>query len=91
MIPFTVGCYFIAHFTTHNDNSTIIDDINAAKANLDRVQALTKSIVDIMVFGNNPGVDLFVKYRGKKNHEGLHCIGGLVSASTVLYNNFPNS
>ena len=81
------------------DNSTIIDDINAAKANLEKVQrdhfdlrvALTKSIVDIMVFGNNPGVDLFVKYRGKKNHEGLHCIGGLVSASTVLYNNFPNS
>ena len=80
-------------------NSSTMDDIKAAKAKLEKVQrdhfdlrvALTKSIVDVMVFGNNPGVDLFVKIRGKKNHEGLHCIGGLVSASTVLYNNFPNS
>jgi len=53
--------------------------------------ALLKSLCDFMVFSNNPGVDLHVKLRGRKNHEGLHCLGGLISASTVLYNNFPNS
>lgn len=53
--------------------------------------ALLKSCADVMVFSNNPGVDLHLKFRGKKNHEGLHCLGGLVSASTVLYANFPNA
>ena len=55
------------------------------------ILALLKSCCDFMVFSNNPGIDLHLKLRGKKNHEGLHCLGGLVSASTVLYNNFPNS
>mmetsp|Transcript_23765 Transcript_23765/g.51394 ORF Transcript_23765/g.51394 Transcript_23765/m.51394 type:complete len:592 (+) Transcript_23765:308-2083(+) len=53
--------------------------------------ALLKSSCDFMVFSNNPGVDLYLKFWGKKNHEGLHCLGGLISASTVLYNNFPNA
>ena len=53
--------------------------------------ALLKSICDCIVFSNNPGVDLHVKFRGKKNHEGLHCCCGLVSASTVLFGNFPNA
>jgi len=53
--------------------------------------ALLKSCCDFMVFSNNPGIDLHLKLRGKKNHEGLHCLGGLVSAGTVLYNNFPNA
>jgi len=53
--------------------------------------ALLKSCCDFMVFSNNPGIDLHLKLRGRKNHEGLHCLGGLVSASTVLYNNFPNA
>lgn len=73
--------------------------IEEAKVHLEKTQrdhfdlcvAMAKSIADVMVFGNNPGVDLFVKFRGKKNHEGLHCVGGLVSASTVLYNSFPNA
>ncbi|KAL7448257.1 hypothetical protein ACHAWC_000480 [Mediolabrus comicus] len=52
--------------------------------------ALVKSICDVTVFSNNPGIDLHLKLRGKKNHEGLHCLCGLISASTVLYNNFPN-
>ena len=53
--------------------------------------ALLKSICDCIVFSNNPGVDLHLKYRGKKNHEGFHCCCGLVSASTVLFGNFPNA
>ncbi len=53
--------------------------------------ALLKSCADVMVFSNNPGVDLHLKFRGKKNHEGLHCLGGLISASSVLYANFPNA
>lgn len=52
--------------------------------------ALLKSICDCIVFSNNPGVDLHLKFRGKKNHEGLHCCCGLVSAGTVLFGNFPN-
>ncbi|KAL3817408.1 hypothetical protein ACHAXA_011037 [Cyclostephanos tholiformis] len=59
--------------------------------NFELCVALLKSIADVTVFSNNPGVDLHLKYRGKKNHEGLHCLGGLISASTVLYNNFPNA
>ena len=49
-----------------------------------------QSCVDVMVFSNNPGIDLHLKLRGKKNHEGLHCLCGLISASTVLYDSFPN-
>ena len=52
---------------------------------------LLKSCVDVTVFSNNPGIDLHQKYRGKKNHEGLHCLCGLISAGTVLYNNFPDA
>ena len=53
--------------------------------------ALLKSCCDFLVFSNSPGIDLHLKLRGRKNHEGLHCLGGLVSASTVLYNNFPSA
>mmetsp|Transcript_574 Transcript_574/g.1466 ORF Transcript_574/g.1466 Transcript_574/m.1466 type:complete len:521 (-) Transcript_574:92-1654(-) len=53
--------------------------------------ALLKSCVDVTVFSNNAGIDLHKKFRGKKNHEGLHCVCGLISASTVLYNNFPDA
>ena len=50
-----------------------------------------KSCCDILVFSNNPGVDLWRKrHSGKPLHEGFHCLCGLTSASTVLYNNFPN-
>jgi hypothetical protein len=52
---------------------------------------LLKSACDIMVFTNLPGIDLHEKWRGKKNHEGLHCMCGLISAGTVIYNNFPDS
>ncbi|KAL3797155.1 hypothetical protein HJC23_000493 [Cyclotella cryptica] len=53
--------------------------------------ALLKSICDCIVFSNNPGVDLHLKLRGRKNHEGLHCCCGLISAGTVLFGNFPNA
>lgn len=53
--------------------------------------ALLKSCVDVIVFSNNAGIDLHKKFRGKKNHEGLHCLCGLTSAATVLYNNYPNA
>ena len=52
--------------------------------------ALIKSCCDVLVFSNNPGIDFWVKSRGRKLHEGVHCVAGLLSASTVLYNNFPN-
>ncbi len=47
--------------------------------------ALQTSIADIKVFSNNPSLDLHLIYHGKKNHEGLHFLGGLISSSTVLY------
>jgi len=53
--------------------------------------ALLKSCLDIIIFSNNPGVDLHAKYRGKKLNEGFHSICGILSASTVIYNNFPNA
>lgn len=53
------------------------------------VISLLKSVCDTLVFGNNPGVDLYLKCRGHRMHEGLHSIFGMISASTVLYNSFP--
>jgi len=53
--------------------------------------ALLKSCCDVLVFSNNPGLDFWKKARGKKMHEGLHCVAGLLSASTVLYNKYPNA
>jgi len=53
--------------------------------------ALLKSCMDIVVFSNNPGIDLHKKWRGRKNHEAIHCVCGLISAGTSLYNNFPDA
>jgi hypothetical protein len=53
--------------------------------------ALAKSCCDVLVFSNNPGIDFWKKRTGRKMHEGLHCLCGLISASTVIYNNFPNA
>jgi hypothetical protein len=53
--------------------------------------ALLKSCMDVIVFSNNPGIDLHKKWRGHKNHEAIHCLCGLVSASASLYNNFPDA
>mmetsp|Transcript_22674 Transcript_22674/g.33199 ORF Transcript_22674/g.33199 Transcript_22674/m.33199 type:complete len:346 (-) Transcript_22674:31-1068(-) len=53
--------------------------------------ALLKSCCDTIVFSNNQGIDLHLKYGGKKMNEGLHCACGIASALTVLYNNFPSS
>lgn len=53
--------------------------------------ALVKSCCDVLAFSNNPGVDIWTKVRGKKMHEGVHCLAGLLSASTVLYNKYPDA
>ena len=52
--------------------------------------SLLKSTCDVLVFSNNPGIDLWQRYRGKKMHEGIHCLLGLTSASAVICNNFPD-
>jgi len=88
--------------TTSSSNSSSHDkdsDNSSANDALKKIEqkhfelflALLKSICDVTVFSNNPGIDLHLKLRGKKNHEGFHCLCGLISASTVLYNNFPNA
>lgn len=53
--------------------------------------AVLKSYMDVIVFSNNPGIDLHKKWRGRKNHEAIHCLCGLISACTSLYNNFPDA
>ena len=53
--------------------------------------ALLKNCMDVIVFSNNPGIDLHKKWRGRKNHEAIHCFCGLVSACVSLYNNFPDA
>jgi len=87
--------------TTSSSNSSHDKESDDSSANdaLKKVEqkhfelflALLKSTCDVTVFSNNPGIDLHLKLRGKKNHEGFHCLCGLISASTVLYNNFPNA
>ena len=42
------------------------------------------------MFSNNPGVDLHLRFGGRRMNDGLHSILGLISAGTVLYNNFPD-
>lgn len=81
------------------DNAKTEEDQLVAQKNLEIVQkkhfgllvAFIKSCCDVMVFGNNAGVDLFKRFYGRKLHEGVHCVGGLISAATVLYNNYPNA
>mmetsp|Transcript_24743 Transcript_24743/g.54302 ORF Transcript_24743/g.54302 Transcript_24743/m.54302 type:complete len:456 (+) Transcript_24743:324-1691(+) len=53
--------------------------------------AVLKSWMDVIVFSNNPGIDLHQKWRGRKNHEAVHCLCGLISAGTSLCNNFPDA
>lgn len=38
--------------------------------------ALVKSCCDVLVFSNNPGIDLWKKRTGRKMHEGFHCLCG---------------
>eukprot|EP01083_Nonionella_stella_P219660 786616_1 len=50
----------------------------------------SQSCCDVTVFSNNPGVDLHLKYRGRKMNEGIQCVCGITSALTVIYNNYPS-
>lgn len=85
--------------TSRSECPTLEVEVTDANQQLKQAEAkhfqlyvsLLKSICDCLVFSNNPGVDLHMKYRGKKNHEGFHCCCGLISAGTVLFSNFPNA
>jgi len=87
--------------TLCKDSENTEEDVRVKRARQDAKEAgekqfvlflaLLKSCCDVLVFSNNTGIDLHKKYRGKKMHEGFHCLCGLVSASTVMYNNFPNA
>jgi len=76
-----------------NENESQTDSLYRAmkEKHFKLVLALLKSCCDVTVFTNIAGVDLHQRYRGKKMNEGFQCICALVSASTVLYNNFPNA
>ena len=78
-------------FHSEEDRKAVLKSLEKAKEKeFALFLALLKSCCDVLVFSNNPGIDLWKKYRGKKLNEGVHCLGGLLSASTVIYNNFPN-
>lgn len=62
----------------------------AKKLYVDCVVSLTKSSCDAIVFGNSPGVDLPLKFRGRRMDEGIHCVLGIVSGLMVLYKKLPN-
>jgi len=74
-------------------------DVDRLETELEKVKrkhgvlciALLKSCCDVLVFSNNTGIDLHLKYRGKKMDETLTCVCGVTSALTVIYNNFPTS
>jgi Peroxisomal biogenesis factor 11 (PEX11) len=66
-------------------NNSIID------AQFDLFLAVCKSICDVLMFSNNPGVDLWQRHTGRKLPEGLHAVCGIVSAATVLVKNYPTS
>ena len=53
--------------------------------------AVFKAMCDVIVFTNIDGVDLWKKHRGKKLSDGIVGLCGIGSASTVLWNNFPNA
>jgi hypothetical protein len=75
------------------------DEERAAKQAFDKAKAkqfilflaVLKSSCDVLAFTNNPGIDLWKKHYGRSMHEGLHCLCGLISASTVMYNFFPDA
>lgn len=87
----------------HDSNGTTsrtagLHELEKANEDLKKLQrkhfknslALLKSCCDVIVFSNSTGVDLHIKYRGKKMNEGFQAVCGIASACTVLYNNFPN-
>jgi Peroxisomal biogenesis factor 11 (PEX11) len=51
---------------------------------------LLKSCCDVLVFSNNPGMNFWEKYSGRKLHEVIHCIGGMISAAVVMFHQYPN-
>lgn len=53
--------------------------------------SLVKSCCDVLVFSNNPGIDLWRTKLGFPLNEGVHCAAGIVSAATVLCANYPNA
>jgi hypothetical protein len=86
------------HFLQQRREQTqTADEIDFTKKGLEKARekhfdsfvALTKSVCDVLVFSNNPGIDLWQQQIGHKMHEGFHGLFGLISASAVLYNNYP--
>lgn len=73
--------------TQERDQYKLVLD-QAKKKHTKLCLAMLKSCCDVTVFSNNPGVDLHLKYRGKKMNEGIQCVAGITSALTVLYNNY---
>lgn len=52
---------------------------------------LLKSVCDMLVFSNNPGLEFWKRFYGHRLHEAVHCVCGLTSASVVLYKNYPSA
>jgi Peroxisomal biogenesis factor 11 (PEX11) len=74
--------------TTHRSSVIVNKSIDAQ---FDLFLALSKSICDVLMFSNNPGVDLWQRHTGRKLPEGLHAVCGIMSAATLLVKNFPTT
>ena len=76
-----------------------VEEVDEAKEHLKSVKEkeflitldLIKSCCDVLVFSNNPGINLWEKHRGSKLNEVVHCVGGMISSAVVMYNNYPNA
>ena len=51
--------------------------------------SVAKSCCDVLMFSNNPGVDLWKNSLGFHLNEGVYCVAGLISAMSVLCSKFP--
>jgi hypothetical protein len=85
--------------TEDDDEGAAKGDGSLADEELARLQrqrllllmGLGKSCCDVLVFSNNPGVDLWKKWRGTKMNDGLHATAGMLSAASVLFTKWPTA
>ena len=66
----------------------IHDDLKLLRQERILQLAIVKSCCDLLVFSNNPGIDLWYQWRQVKLNEYIHCIAGMISSITVMYNQY---
>lgn len=88
----SVGLYInLKYFIENSRHTSKVVDSKFQQKLAKLAVALLKSCCDVLVFSNVTGMNLHKNIRGVKMHEGFHSLCGIISASTVLYNNFPDA